>query len=46
MGEQGVLDNAQDDTLVEALATEFACLSSIQASDIGNIEIRILLELR
>ena len=46
MGEQGVLDNVQDDAFVEALAAEFACLSSIQASDIRDVKVGILLKLR
>ena len=46
VGEEGVLDNAQDNAFVEALTTELARLSSIQPGNIGNVEIRILLKLR
>ena len=46
MGEQGVLHDVEFDTLVEAGAAEFDGVLSIQSLNVGEVEVRILLELR
>ena len=43
--EKGVLHNGELDTLLEASATEFGCVFSIQTGDVGNVEVRGLLKL-
>ena len=43
--EKGVLDYFELDSLFEASAAELGCLFSIQAGDVGNVEVGGLLEL-
>ena len=45
MTEEGVLHNSELDALFEARTAELGSIFSIQAGDIRNVEIRILLEL-
>ena len=45
MGEQGVLHNCELDSLLEACAAELYSVLSIQSLDVGDIEVRILLQL-
>ncbi|CCX57018.1 unknown [Bacteroides sp. CAG:1060] len=45
MSEQSVLHYCEFNTLVEALATEFTCLSGIQTSYVSDVKVWILIEL-